>query len=139
MIANLRRIGALSAALVFVAACVKIPTGPVGMGAPMGGAHGPYQLVLIPALGRDNAGFVRMNAATGQTMIAWGAPAQMVAVPDLPLPAGRYHMESWHEVSGDSVTWSAARIEENSGRVWVLTNCGASSCAWIELTPQTAR
>jgi hypothetical protein len=139
MMSHLTRIAAVTTAAVLASACVKVPGAPApgfpGMPSARASSGAPvYQLVMAPAVGQALSGVIRLNTSTGQTVTAWGAPSQMTTVPDSPLPAGHYRLQSWSELSGDGVTWGASRLDEVSGRVWVLVNC-ASTCAWIELTP----
>jgi hypothetical protein len=88
--------------------------------------------VIIPS---TQYGVARLNIATGQTVIAWGAPAQMQAVPDLSLPASHYHLVlTDHIASDNSVTWTLMRVDVATGRLWMITG-GIGTYAWIELTP----
>jgi hypothetical protein len=149
-ISQLARIAAITAAACAASACVKIPGMPTGgmPGVPgvqpgQGGATATsaggeaYETATVPGSPQQNAGVIRINVATGQTVTAFGAPSQMVTIPDPPIPTGVYHVTVWSQPanSDGSISWGASRVEKTSGRIWILNGGGSSPYTWIELTP----
>ncbi len=121
------RIAVIAAAGLLAVACSKPPTPP-----PAPTTATAYEAVLIPG---TQYGAARLNVSTGQTVIAWGAPAQMQSIPDLTLPASHYHLVLTDHIAGDNtVSWTLMRADVATGRIWMLTG-GVGTYAWIELTP----
>jgi hypothetical protein len=123
------RVAAIVAAVCLVGACGKPKPAPAPAAS--------YEAVFVPGSPQVLATMLRINVTTGQTVTGVGAPAQMVAIPDLTLPEGQYHLHVWSQpAAGDgSVSWGAGRVDNVSGRVWILSGGGQTPFNWIELTP----
>jgi hypothetical protein len=92
---------------------------------------------MVPGSSTLNAGVIRINTLTGATATAFGAPSQLVTIPDPPIPNGQYHVYFWAQpaASDGSIEWGASRVDKISGRVWILQGGGNNPFSWIELTP----
>jgi hypothetical protein len=102
---TLSRLLAVAMLASITAGCIK-PPGPATAPPPAT----VYENVFVPGSSTANPGIIRINVATGQTITAFGAPSQMTAIPDLPLPAGQYHLTLWSQpaASDGSVSWGVA-------------------------------
>jgi hypothetical protein len=138
--AKLIRIVTVAAAACLASACIKgpikpaAPTTPASPSAPAETA-GTYQEAIVPGTSTITAGVIRVNVATGATVIAFGAPSQFAQIPDLAIPAGQYHISVWSQPqNGDgTLNWGAVRFDKVSGRVWMLSGSNPTY-NWLEVT-----
>ncbi len=94
-----------------------------------------YEVVVIPGSPSVNAGYFRVTVASGQVVDGWGSATQLAAIPDTPIPAGRYHLYGYSQpaAADGSVNWGLIRVDLNSGRMWVVTGGGNVPLTWQEM------
>jgi hypothetical protein len=137
--AKVFRIVTIAAVACLASACIKPPVKPgtpTTPAAPGDATAGVYQATLIPGTTTTTGGVLRVNVATGATVIAFGAPTPFVQIPDLTIPAGEYHVQVWSQpqnADGSSVAWGAMRFDRVSGRTWLLSGSG-STWNWLEIS-----
>ncbi len=133
---KLVQIATVAAAACLASGCIKpAPVKPATPAAPPADGSGAYQSAIVPGTSTLTAGVIRVNVATGATVIAFGAPTQFIQIPDLAIPAGSYHVTVWSQAQNNdgTLTWGAMRMDRNSGRVWLLSGSG-QTWNWLEMT-----
>ena len=132
---HLARIVAVIAIAGSASACDKIfaPTAPAVSAA-------DYEAVSIQGSNSEPGGLLRVNLATGQTVVVYDNQATLTPVADTPaVPAGIYHIYAWSTVnpSNSNTTWNAERMDTVSGRIWRLMGDGNTTpFSWSEQTVQ---
>ncbi|MDR3513441.1 MAG: hypothetical protein P4L73_17520 [Caulobacteraceae bacterium] len=101
------------------------------------GAAPRFEMATIVGTPVNNAGFFRVNVATGQVWQQWGGTTQFSPVVDnTPVPGGEYHITTlyWTDPSG-KVSWNLYRFDAASGRAWMALGGGGAPLVWNELAP----
>jgi hypothetical protein len=97
-----------------------------------------YDAISLTGSQLVGGGILRINFATGETVVAWDGKSVPAAVvlEDAPVPAGRYQVYAWSTITqaDDKVHWNAIRMDQLSGRLWRLDGDGASTpFSWSEI------
>ena len=133
------RVAAIVGAVVLASGCMKpaVKPGPAAPSGPLAPASmsANYQAAVVPGTTTLPTGVIRINTASGSTVIGFGAPVQLIQIPDLAIPAGQYELKVWSQpqASDGGLTWGAMREDKVSGRVWLLSGSG-QTWNWLELT-----
>jgi hypothetical protein len=101
---------------------------------PAAAAPPRYEATIMPGVGNMVAGLFRINVATGQTMVAWGAGTQFVALVDsAPIPPGEYHLQASSWVVDGKAQWDIYRTDAVTGRAWNGLGGGGAPIVWNEI------
>ena len=130
MTTNPLRIAAILSIAGLAAACDKpapaAPTAPTPA----------YEAVSLTGSPSENGGLLRINLATGETVLAWDdRPVTITFLETSPPPAGHYHIYAWSTImqQDGKLVWNAIRMDEVSGRLWRLAGDGSTiPFSWSE-------
>jgi len=130
MTTNPLRIAAILSIAGLAAACDKA--------APVAPANPPaaYEAVSLTGSPAANGGLLRINLATGETVLAWDdQPVTITFLETSPPPAGHYHIYAWSTImqQDGKLVWNAIRMDQVSGRLWRLAGDGSTiPFSWSE-------
>jgi hypothetical protein len=125
------RIAAIVAIAGLAAACDKV-TAPAAPATPAAA----YEAASLTGSPQENGGLLRINLATGETVLAWDdRPVTITFLETSPPPTGHYHIYVWSTImqADGKLVWNAIRMDEVSGRLWRLAGDGSSiPFSWSE-------
>jgi hypothetical protein len=135
MMSKVLRFAAVAGAVLLASGCMKPTIKPAPAASGPAATTATYQAAVVPGTTTLPTGVIRINTASGSTVIGFGAPVQLIQIPDLAIPAGQYELRVWSQpqASDGGLTWGAMREDKVSGRVWLLSGSG-QTWNWLELT-----
>ena len=130
MTTNTVRIAAILAIAGLAAACDKAASTAPAAPTPA------YEAVSLTGSPSENGGLLRINLATGETVLAWDdRPVTITFLETSPPPTGHYHIYAWSTImqQDGKLVWNAIRMDEVSGRLWRLAGDGSTiPFSWSE-------
>jgi hypothetical protein len=94
-------------------------------------AGDPYQFVFISGSAAAGQNVLRVNTATGQSILCAGSLTCIPITEAKPVSAGNYGLSSWLTTDGANRSWGATRFDKKSGRSWAL-NFDGKTANWAE-------
>jgi hypothetical protein len=108
--------------------------------ASMGGAaraqsSEPYQLVIVPGASQIGEDAIRVDVATGQSMLSANQQPFIPITDPTPVGRGVYHLYPWSTFDSTAANraWDVVRFDSQSGRLWHLVYDGKTTASWSEI------